>query len=230
MQIVKDKIDEKLLEKYEFYDYNHAIDILLGSCLEYWKEIQESLSNFEILIDDLKSAGGNKSSIPKKIDNELLPKNWEETRITGNLEVTMKARTKKTGKYREKRPILLENYIEGHNIDFVKGEVAFDVEWNSKDQTFDRDLMAMRIYHECNIISVGIILTRSEELDDIFNRVSYTNTNNKNEKLINKYGQSTTHMGKLLTRLDGRRNGGCPILAIGIKKNCVVDWNEKYIE
>ena len=45
------------------------------------------------------------------LDNELLPKNWEETRITGNLEVTMKARTKKTGKYREKRPILLENYI-----------------------------------------------------------------------------------------------------------------------
>lgn len=28
----------------------------------------------------------------------------------------------------------------GHNIDFLKGRVAFDLEWNSKDQTFDRDL------------------------------------------------------------------------------------------
>ena len=28
-------------------------------------------------------------------------------------------------------------------------------------------------------------------------------------------------MGKLIYRLDSRRNGGCPILAIGIGKECV---------
>ena len=28
-------------------------------------------------------------------------------------------------------------------------------------------------------------------------------------------------MGKLTYRLDSRRNGGCPILAIGIRKECV---------
>lgn len=35
---------------------------------------------------------------------------------------------------------MIKGYIDGHNIDFVKGKVAFDLEWNSKDQTFDRDL------------------------------------------------------------------------------------------
>jgi hypothetical protein len=31
----------------------------------------------------------------------------------------------------------LERFMDGHKIDFVKNAVAFDMEWNSKDQTFD---------------------------------------------------------------------------------------------
>ncbi len=30
-----------------------------------------------------------------------------------------------------------------HKVDYLKGRVAFDLEWNSKDQTFDRDLFAL---------------------------------------------------------------------------------------
>ena len=41
------------------------------------------------------------------------------------------------------------------------------------------------------------------------------------QSLIKKYGASTTWIGKLLYRLNSRRNGGCPILAIGIRKDCV---------
>ena len=106
---------------------------------------------------------------------------------------------------------LIEGYIDGHNIDFLKNRVAFDLEWNSKDQTFDRDLMAMRTYFDCGLIDVGVIVTRAEELNDIFRKLG----------IIAKYGASTTWMGKLLPRLKSRRNGGCPILAVGIKKPCV---------
>ena len=66
---------------------------------------------------------------------------------------------------------ILEGYIDGHNIDFVKGRVAFDLEWNSKDQTFDRDLLAMRTYYDCDIISVGVIITRAEDLNSVFKTV-----------------------------------------------------------
>ncbi len=31
-------------------------------------------------------------------------------------------------------------------------------------------------------------------------------------------------MGKLRYRLDSRRNGGCPILAVGIGKECVEEY------
>lgn len=63
---------------------------------------------------------------------------------------------------------IIKGFIDGHNIDFVKGKVAFDLEWNSKDQTFDRDLLAMRTYFDCGLIEVGVIVTRSAELNDVF--------------------------------------------------------------
>lgn len=91
------------------------------------------------------------------------------------------------------------------------------MEWNSKDQTFDRDLLAMRTYFDCGLIDVGVIVTRAEELNDIFKQEKDDN----GQPLMKKYGASTTWMGKLKYRLDSRRNGGCPILAIGIGKECV---------
>ena len=106
---------------------------------------------------------------------------------------------------------LIEGFIDGHNIDFIKGKVAFDLEWNSKDQTFDRDLLAMRTYFDCGLIEAGIIITRAEELNDIFSQLG----------IKSKYGASTTWLGKLEYRLKSRRNGGCPILAVGIRKPCV---------
>ena len=89
--------------------------------------------------------------------------------------------------------------------------MAFDLEWNSKDQTFDRDLLAMRTYFDCGLIDCGVIVTRAEYLNDIFKEIG----------IMAKYGASTTWMGKLTYRLDSRRNGGCPILAVGIRKECV---------
>lgn len=59
----------------------------------------------------------------------------------------------------------IEGYIDGHNIDFLKNRVAFDLEWNSKDQTFDRDLLGMRTYFDCGLIDVGVIVTRANALN-----------------------------------------------------------------
>lgn len=113
----------------------------------------------------------------------------------------------------------------------MKGRIAFDLEWNSKDQTFDRDLLAMRTYYDCDIVSAGIIVTRSQDLNDVFKTVYDYDKNSRTWKpIMRKYGASTTWMGKLLYRLESRRNGGCPVLAIGIKKTCVSDWEEGYID
>ena len=155
-----------------------------------------------------------------KFDDVLYPLGWREIRITGDLVVKLfPRRANQRGRF-SNEPFdqkIIEGYIDGHNIDFIKDKVAFDLEWNSKDQTFDRDLLAMRTYFDCGLIEVGIIVTRSKELNDIFREV----TDQNGKPLLPKYGASTTWMGKLEYRLKSRRNGGCPILAIGIRKPCV---------
>lgn len=213
-------IRDGLLEKFEFQSYGHALEILNGAFQTEWDEIQDSLERLMITTDELREAGGNETSIPKKFDDVLYPLGWREIRITGDLLVKMyPRRSEQRGRFSnvpfdEKT---IEGYIDGHNIDFIKDKVAFDLEWNSKDQTFDRDLLAMRTYFDCGLIDVGIIVTRSQELNDIFREIKDSN----GKTLISKYGASTTWMGKLEYRLKSRRNGGCPILVVGIKKVCV---------
>ena len=215
-------IPDSLLEKYEFYDHEHALEILTGCYPHEWEELQVCLEQFEIAISDIVSAGGNKSLIPKMFDSIMFPMGWKEVRITADLLIKKGERGKRSGtrgfKADRTEEIFVEGYIDGHNIDFVKGKVAFDLEWNSKDQTFDRDLLAMRSYFDARIIEVGVIVTRSEEMNRVFATLG--------DAIMKKYGASTTWMGKLEPRLQARRNGGCPILAIGIRPKCVRDYLE----
>ena len=208
-------IDSDIQSRFEFFDYGHALEILHGSFPREWEEIQEALRRLKLDLEDISRAGGNESPIPKKFDDVLYPRGWREIRISGDLIVKKYPRqtAQRRGRFSDE-PFEVETirgYIDGHNIDFLKNKVAFDLEWNSKDQTFDRDLLAMRTYFDCGLIDVGVIVTRAEELNEIFKDIG----------IMAKYGASTTWMGKLRYRLDSRRNGGCPILAVGIRKGCV---------
>lgn len=210
-----------LLKRYELFNYGHALEILHDAFLVEWQDIQTALLQVKLSIEDISQAGGNESPIPKKFDDVLYPLGWREIRISGDLTVKKFPRgaVQRRGQFL-KIPFeeeTIAGYIDGHNIDFLKNKVAFDLEWNSKDQTFDRDLLAMRTYFDCGLIDVGVIVTRAEELNDVFK----VTKDAQGQPLIKKYGASTTWMGKLLYRLDSRRNGGCPILAIGIKKGIV---------
>ncbi|MDO4720129.1 MAG: BglII/BstYI family type II restriction endonuclease [Peptostreptococcaceae bacterium] len=213
-------IDQDLLDRFEFYSYGHAIEILHHAFPIEWKEVQESLRRLTLSLDDIKKEGGNESPVPKKFDDVLYPYGWKEIRISGDLTVKKYLRRAAQRSRFSDNPFETETisgYIDGHNIDFLKNKVAFDLEWNSKDQTFDRDLLAMRTYFDCGLIDVGIIVTRAESLNEVFKKVR----DGKGQSLMKKYGASTTWMGKLIYRLDSRRNGGCPILAVGIGKECV---------
>lgn len=216
MPTVDSIIPVDLKEKFEFHNFGHALEILPQACPEEWDDLLTALRGLSIPLLEIKAAGGNESAIPKRFDDLLYPKGWREIRITGDLLIKMFPRktVQRRGTFSD-TPFdqrTIEGYIDGHNIDFIKNKVAFDLEWNSKDQTFDRDLLAMRTYFDCGLIDVGIIVTRSAELNDVF----------KAHGIKAKYGASTTWMGKLLYRLRSRRNGGCPILAVGIKKPCVI--------
>lgn len=211
----------ELSQRYEFHDYGHSLSILHDAFPVEWREIQKALSLVKLSIEDISQAGGNESPIPKKFDDVLYPLGWREIRISGDLVVKKYPRqvAQRRGRFSNVpyETDTIEGYIDGHNIDFLKNKVAFDLEWNSKDQTFDRDLLAMRTYFDCGLNDVGVIVTRSEDLNDVFRIIK----DMQGQSLLKKYGASTTWIGKLTYRLDSRRNGGCPILAIGIKKGSI---------
>lgn len=236
-------IKSEVLKLYDVYSYRHAAAILKTSFPNELNEIEQALLKFRITINDIALPGGNESVIPKQFSEQLRPHNWYETRIQGDLIIRVFEQSEEvlsTGKLKkhklpDKPPIILNNYIDGHKIDYVKGRVALDMEWNSKDQTYDRDLYAFRMFHECGVISVAVLITRSEKLNPVFDVTPLLKKNggvdcNKDgsPKLCKqKYGASTTWMGKLLYRLNAGRHGGCPVLVFGIRPDVITDWKNE---
>jgi Restriction endonuclease BglII len=100
-----------------------------------------------------------------------------------------------------------------HKIDCFKNRVALEIEWNNKDPFFDRDLNNFRLLFDLRAISVGVIVTRCSELQRIFGQL------NKGDS----YGNSTTHMEKLLPRIEGGGGAGCPLLVFGISPKLYVE-------
>lgn len=200
----------ELTDLYETHNFRHAAEVLHTGCRHELDDLIEALLAFRLSISDITAQGGNESNVPKKLSHLLRPRNWYETRIHGDLLITMEVH----GTQKSVHQLRIDNYLDGHKVDYVKDRVAFDLEWNSKDQTFDRDLYAFRAFHEAGIISAAVILTRGESLNPVF----------KSLGIMSKYGASTTWMGKLLYRLKAGRNGGCPVLALGITPKLIEDW------
>lgn len=208
---LSDYLRSGFLDRYEVHNYRHAVEVLATGCPKEFKELIVALGKFRITTADILAKGGNESQIPKRLASLLRPKRWFETRIHGDLVVTIETYTNPGKKIAETR---LDDFMDGHKVDFVKNRVAFDLEWNSKDQTFDRDLYAFRAFHEAGVISAAVLLTRSESLNDVFRKLN----------VMPKYGASTTWMGKLLYRMKAGRNGGCPVLVLGITPKLIKDW------
>lgn len=196
----------ELIKLYEIHDYKHAAAILSQEFPREHEDVCNALLRFRFSEKDIIVGGGSESHIPKIMSNILRPLGWSEKNLYAELSVY---------EVKDKKSKIFKGSLShgSHKVDYVKGRVAFDLEWNSKDQTFDRDLYAFRAFFEYNAISVGIIVTRSTELNTTFNQLG----------IRQKYGASTTQMDKLIPRLEAGRNGGCPILVFGITSKLIND-------
>lgn len=215
-------IPPNIKNKFEIYSYRGAAAVLAQSFPVQFTQIIDALTCLEITKTMIRTPGGSKGPIAKYVDT-LFGDDWQETRISADLHVQLHHAQKNLllSKY------VREGYLDGHRIDFLNGKVAVDLEWNSKDQTYDRDLYAFSAFHEAGAIDVGVLITRGSSLDNRFFRslgnVLKKDGTDGDAEVYKKFGASTTWMGKLLYRLDAGRNGGCPVLAVGITPHCVKD-------
>lgn len=179
-------------DHYEVYEWKHACAILKEDFSQEWQDIIDLLTVFRLRKSWIVNPGGSKSLVAAYIDNFLYQRGWQEKQFKTQMVV-------------DGRP--LESPT--HRVDCVKNRVALEIEWNNKDPFFDRDLNNFRLLFDLRAISVGVIITRCDELQEIFKALGRGSS----------YGASTTHMSKLLPRIEGGSGAGCPLLVIGISKH-----------
>jgi Restriction endonuclease BglII. len=187
-------------EHYTHQEWRHASSILMTDFPELFKEISDVLTRFRLKKSEVVVGGGSKTKIAGWIDAELTKLGWKERQFKTAFQVDERRIDSPT-----------------HKVDCFKankhGGIGFEIEWNNKDPFFDRDLNNFRLLFELRTVSVGIILTRGEDLKALFKDLTA-----KGLKPASSFGESTTHWGKLLPRLEGGAGGGCPVLALGITR------------
>ncbi len=174
---------------YAVEERHHACAILKTDFPQQLRDVIDVLQQFRLRKSEILSKGGNKSVISRGLNGFFHGRGW--------VEHSFEIRVTADG---------TETLAPTHHVDYFKDRVAVETEWNNKDPFFDRDLTTFRLLFELNVLSVGIIITRGDELQRIFNRLGKGKS----------YGQATTHMSKLIPKMHNRASGGCPVLAFGI--------------
>ena len=190
-------------KKYEIHEWRNATAVLVNACPEEWKDILDTLRVFKLLRSSIIAPGGGKSNVSGALDSELYKKGWREKNFKTQIVVDDKVTDSPT-----------------HKVDCFKNRVALEVEWNNKDPFYDRDINNFRLLFDLRVIDAGVIITRCDDLQQIFDELG----------IGHKYGPSTTHMGKLISKIEGGGGGGCPILVFGIGKSVYIeDAIPKYV-
>jgi hypothetical protein len=198
-------IPEDIRHAYEVHEWRNAAGVLSTAHPREWQDLLDVLRDFHFKRSEVLKGGGRKSVIAQRIDTFLEEREWEERKFETKIQVDEDNRDSPT-----------------HKVDCFKGKVGLEIEWNNKDPFFDRDLNNFRLLFELRVIDVGIIITRASALQTIFKSLG--------RNVGSKYGSSTTHMEKLLPRIEGGGGGGCPILAFGITKNKYVEDDAPIVE
>lgn len=194
--MARKQLPQFVSENYEIHEWRHAIAVLRSDFSAEYDDLLDVLTRFRLHKSWIEVGGGRKSKISEWIDGELLKHGWQPKNFDTKITVD-------------------QNSIESptHEVDCFKNRVALEIEWNNKDPFFDRDLNNFRLLFDLRVVSVGIIITRCDELQEIFAGLGRGSS----------YGASTTHMSKLLPRIQGGGGAGCPILVFGIRRSLYVE-------
>lgn len=183
-------VPEDITEKYLVREWRNAAGVLSTACPCEWRDILEVLRDFRLLKSEVLVGGGNRSLISRRIDGAFYDLGWQEKGFATSISVDDARFDAPT-----------------HAVDCLKNGVAVEMEWNNKDPFFDRDLNNFRLLFDLRAIQVGVIITRSWELQRILKEIGKGSS----------YGKATTHHEKLWPKLDGGGGGGCPVLTFAIR-------------
>lgn len=131
----------------------HADAILQHDFPDAVAELESAIEHVSIPIVELVRGGGGEALITQRMRRTLDNAGWRKGHF--NVEKKINERT---------------TFAQTHEVDhvkpFEKGTIVLEIEWNNKDPFFDRDLENYNRLHADGAISVGIIVTRGDSLQN----------------------------------------------------------------
>jgi hypothetical protein len=188
---LKGRLPDDILESYECHQWKHAAAILSTDFPEELGDIVHVLRTIKLRKTFMTDRGGGKSPYAKAVDKAFRERGWAPKRWSTAIVVDDKQMASPT-----------------HEVDCFKNRIGLELEWSNKDPFYDRDLNNFRLLFDLRVISVGVIITKADELAGLLSDLD----------VWDKYGTTTTWMSKLLPRIRGGGGGGCPLLVFGIRK------------
>lgn len=132
---------------------HHAEAILRIDMPAAVEELEQVLLGLEIPVEELVRGGGGEGLVTQRLRHSLSDIEWQKH----NFQI---------------RKIVdgIEKESISHEIDhvkrFVNGTCALEIEWNTKDTFYDRDLDNFKRLHADGVVSLGCIITRGESLQN----------------------------------------------------------------
>jgi hypothetical protein len=205
--------DSWIEDNYQLIDNGFAKTILKNHHQDDWEFIKQALFEFKLYESDIKTDGGNKTKIARRLEIPFKLHGWRERNFYFETNLIDE----------DTNNVLHTSTSTSHKIDAVKDKIAIEFEWNNKDTFFARDLSVLGRLHANGVIDLGIIITRSSDLKTLFDSLgTYTNHKLETKLVKSKYGESTTHTNSVEKLITSGTAGGCPILVIGINENVFV--------
>jgi hypothetical protein len=186
---------------YSVRNVNYGVELLRTAFPSHYRSICRALDNWRPTWRDVQAKGGNLSVPSQQFVAAFEAEGWTttefevETRLQG---VRTIARTHK-----------LDLFKPGPSRQDPYPGVGVELEWNNKDEFFDRDLINFEALHTARGLAVGVLVTRGQTLQRELTR--------RGAEWRQRFGTRTTHWEKLEPRLDLGRGGSTPIVALGIE-------------
>lgn len=167
-------LDELVNQGWDVRAINNADLILTSRFADEGESLVEALLSYQLDVEDaLVRRGGGLAEHTQDLAAKLNRFGWTKNEITIAEEVSFSQRFETT-----------TTVSTTHEIDHLAensdgSKLAIEIEWNNKDEFFDRDFQSIRRLHEMHLIELGVIITRGSSLENSLERVieSYFRTN-----------------------------------------------------
>lgn len=146
---------ESLTSKgYQVEFTSHAEAILSVDFSTAAADLEKALLATTIPIEEIIASGGGEAKGTQRLRRVLTQMHWIKGTFTVQKVINGVAKES-------------QSHIVDHVKTFENGKtLALEIEWNNKDPFFDRDLENYKRFHADGAISVGIIITRGQSLQD----------------------------------------------------------------